>query len=160
MGSASPSPAPPADRPVFWKELYWFAIICLGGAALALALLPGRLARHRATLDLEEDLQAAVAGLADLEQQYEVAIAAVENDPFYKEEVQRHRLGVKRKGETLLSQPAAGPGTASPSDPAPASPSDPAPASPSDPAPASPSDPAPEGPGGPPPDPGAPGRDR
>jgi hypothetical protein len=107
---------PGADRPVFWKEVYWFALICLGGWMLALAVLPERLARHRATLDLEEDLQAAVAGLGDLERQYEAAIAAVESDPFYKEEVQRHRLGVKRRGETLLAPPgelpAPGPGEA------------------------------------------------
>ncbi len=92
-------------RPVFWKELYWFVVICLGGSILAVLVLSPRLARHRNTVDVENSLQRTVTGLARLERQYDAAIQALDTDPFYRDEVIRSVLKVKRNTEEFLKQP-------------------------------------------------------
>ena len=91
-----------SSRPVFWKEMYWFAVICLGGWILAMAVLPPRLARNRSALDMESGLRRTVARLSRLEKEYEALIPAVENDPFYRDEVYRKVLGVKKNNEEFL----------------------------------------------------------
>ena len=90
------------ERPTFWNELYWFGLIGLGGLAIALLVLAPKLARHRSTLDTEDGLRAAVAHLEQLEKQYGAAMEAMENDPFYREEVQRAVLKVKKRDEDFL----------------------------------------------------------
>ena len=90
--------------PVFWSELYWFALLSTCGIALCLWLLPPRLARNRATAEIELDLRDTVEELGDMEREYEAAILAVENDPFYREEVVRAILKVKKKDEVFLKQ--------------------------------------------------------
>jgi hypothetical protein len=92
--------------PVFWEEVYWFAVVTLLGCGLALWMLPPRLARNRSALEIEEDLVGTVAALQTMERKYEAAIAAVENDPFYREEVYRALLKVKKKDEEFLKPPA------------------------------------------------------
>jgi hypothetical protein len=94
------------EPPNFWNELYWFGLISLGGLALALLVLAPKLAKHRSTLDTEDGLRAAVARLDLLEKQYEAAIEAMENDPFYREEVLRAVLKVKKSDEVLLKESA------------------------------------------------------
>jgi hypothetical protein len=99
------SSVPPVERPVFWQEIYWFTVISLLGFSLALWVLPPRLARNRSALGIEEDLEGAVAALESTGRKYEAAIAAVENDPFYREEVSRSLLKVKKKDEEFLKAP-------------------------------------------------------
>jgi len=92
------------EGPVFWNELYWFALLSTCGLALCLWLLPPRLARNRATAEIELDLRETVEELGTMEREYEAAILAVENDPFYREEVVRAILKVKKKDEVFLKQ--------------------------------------------------------
>jgi hypothetical protein len=92
------------EGPVFWNELYWFALLCTCGVALCLWILPPRLARNRSTAEIELDLRGTVEELGNMEREYEAAILAVENDPFYREEVVRAILKVKKKDEVFLKQ--------------------------------------------------------
>ena len=92
------------EGPVFWNDLYWFALLSTCGLALCLWLLPPRLARNRATAEIELDLRDTVEELGNMEREYEAAILAVENDPFYREEVVRAILKVKKKDEVFLKQ--------------------------------------------------------
>jgi hypothetical protein len=93
---------PRRDDPVFWKECYTLVVIGLGGLLLALAVLPPRLARHRQLLEFEADLLDSVQGLQQTQAEYEAAIMAVENDVFFRDEVYRTRLGLKRGSEEFL----------------------------------------------------------
>ena len=93
-----------ADPPSFAKELYWFALICLCGWVLAVSVLSPRLARDRSSRVVEAELRQAVQQLDKLEKEYDAAIVAVENDPFYRDEVYRNILGVKRDGEEFLKK--------------------------------------------------------
>ena len=90
------------DKPVFWKECYTLVVIVLGGLLLALAVLPPRLARHRQLLEVEADLRESVQGLQRTQAEYEAAIMAMENDVFFRDEVYRSRLGLKRGSEEFL----------------------------------------------------------
>ena len=90
------------SRPVFWKELYWFALICLGAWILGVYVLTPRLARSQKSVELERDLVRIVRGLSEKEQQYQTVIAAMENDPYYREAVYRAVLGVRKKNEKFL----------------------------------------------------------
>jgi hypothetical protein len=92
------------SRPNFWMEIYWFVVICLGGAALAVLVISPRLARNRGSFDLETRLTTTTARLATLENEYGAAIQAVENDPFYREEVMRNVLEVKKNDEEFLKR--------------------------------------------------------
>ncbi len=94
----------PEPRPVFWKELYWFALICLGGWTLAVLVLSPRLSRLQSARELEGSLRLTVARLSDLEQQYEAAIQALEEDPFYRDETIRAVLNVKKSNEEFLKE--------------------------------------------------------
>lgn len=96
-----------ADGPSFWGELYWFALISVGGVAFAILVLAPRLARHESALDLEQSLRAGNQRIAKLEAEYEAGLEALENDPFYREELMRAVLKVKRADEEFL-QPKAG----------------------------------------------------
>ena len=89
-------------EPRFWNELYWFTIICLGAWIVAMIVLPPRLERHRRLAEFETDLRLSVSALRAVEQQYEAAIMAMENDPFYRDEVYRAVLGIKEKDEEFL----------------------------------------------------------
>ena len=89
---------------MFWKELYWFLVICLGGWTLAMVTLPPRLARNRSAFETAGELERVVRRLENLEKEYEAAIAAVENDPFYRDEVYRNVLGVKKSSEDFLKK--------------------------------------------------------
>lgn len=103
--TASP-PRATEPRPVFWKEIYWFTVICLGGWILALVVLPPRLARNRSAFDIENDLRRTVTHLSKLEKQYAAVIPAVESDPFYRDEVYRKVLRVKKPNEEFLKKAA------------------------------------------------------
>ena len=94
------------EQPVFWKELYWFALICLCGWVLAALVLSPRLARDRSSRDTESGLEQPVQQLETLQKEYEAAIVAVENDAFYRDEVYRNILKVKRDGEEFVKEQA------------------------------------------------------
>ena len=89
-------------KPSFWLEVYWFLLICVGGGILAILVLAPRLARHRSSLDLETEIRGTLSRLTHLERQYEAALQALENDSFYREEVIRHVLKVKKRNEDFL----------------------------------------------------------
>ncbi len=90
------------EGPVFWKELYWFAVILLCAWAAAVWVLAPKLARNRIAADREAQLRANVARLSRLEREIEAAIAALENDPYYREAVYRAVLGLRKENEVLL----------------------------------------------------------
>ena len=102
-GSAVDSEPPPSTqkpaRGNFWRELYWLVVICLLGGTIAIAVLPARAARHRSLLELERQILLRTARLEHEERELEAAILSLENDPFYREAVYRHVLGVKRSTE-------------------------------------------------------------
>lgn len=90
--------------PVFWQELYWFLLITVGGIALAIVVLAPRLAQQRSSSDVEASLRVTVAGIENLERQYDAAIEALETDPFYRDEVIRAVLQVKKNEEEFLGK--------------------------------------------------------
>ena len=67
-----------------------------------MTVLPPRLARNRSALDMENDLRRTVTHLSKLEKEYEAMIPAVESDPFYRDEVYRKVLRVKKNNEEFL----------------------------------------------------------
>lgn len=98
---------PAASGPVFWKEIYWFTVVSLAGWMLALFVLAPRLARRRTAHDMEAGLCSTTIRLARFEREYEAAIQAVEDDPFYREELIRAVLKVKKSNEEFLKDAAA-----------------------------------------------------
>jgi hypothetical protein len=94
-------------RPVFWKELYWFAVISVFGVTLALAVIPPRAGRLRRLHDLQAQLETRERTLERRERALEAAIDGVENDRFYREAVYRNILGVRKKSEEFLDLPPA-----------------------------------------------------
>jgi cell division protein FtsB len=106
--AGAPTPAPRAlgtrgeARPVFWRELYWFALIALGAWILGLLVLAPRLSRNRQAYEYEESLRREGEELTRREAQYEAAVEAMENDPYYRDEAYRHFLRVKKSGEVFL----------------------------------------------------------
>jgi hypothetical protein len=95
-------------RPSFARELYWFALISLGTWILGVYLLAPRLAKSRQSVEFERELEVSVSQLALKEREYEAAIAAMENDPFYRQAVYRSVLGVKQGEEVYIREPLAG----------------------------------------------------
>ena len=94
-----------ARSPVFWKELHEFAVICLCGWIIAFLVLPPRLEKRRLVGQMESELEATVSALQVRKEQYEAAMLAMEEDPFFRDEVYRAVLGVKKKGEEFLQKP-------------------------------------------------------
>jgi cell division protein FtsB len=92
------------ERPVFWKELYWFALIALGAWVLGILLLAPRLSRNQQAYEYEEALRREVDELGRKEVQYAAAVEAMENDPYYRDEAYRHFLRVKKPGEVFLKE--------------------------------------------------------
>ena len=111
MGSGSPtedlreSRARGEPQPTFGRDLYGFAIICLGAWILAVWILPPRLARNRRAYETEKGLQTLNSRLETKERQYEAAIGAMENDPAYRDGVYRDVLKVKKAEEEFLKDP-------------------------------------------------------
>ena len=103
--AAEPRRSLAEPAPVFWRELYAFAVISLGGITLALLVLAPRLSQVQSAHDVESRLQTGVARLANLEKQYESAIQALDADPFYRDEVIRTVLDVKKNNEEFLKAP-------------------------------------------------------
>ena len=93
---------PQDATPVFWQEIYWFVVLSLCGLTLAFFVLAPRLAQFRTTHDVEMGLKKTVARLDTLEKQYQSAIQAVDSDPFYREELIRSVLKVKKNDEEFL----------------------------------------------------------
>jgi len=86
----------------FWKEVYWFVIVSITGAAIGLWVLPARATRHRGLVELESRLREKAARLEEQKQVLETAVHDVEHDPFYREAVWRRVLGVKQNSEEFL----------------------------------------------------------
>ena len=92
----------PTSRPVFWKELYWFALICLGAWIVAVAILSPRFARNRKAYETEDELRRVCDELARKEGEFQAAIEAMENDPYYRDGIYRWVLKVKKSDEIPL----------------------------------------------------------
>jgi hypothetical protein len=91
-----------ADRPRFWDELTWFAILVLGGWILALAVLPPAMVRLREGLAFEARCRRRVEYLSDRYAALGQVVNAFETDSRYREEVIRKILGVKKRDEVFL----------------------------------------------------------
>ena len=103
-------------QPEFWRELYWFVVLCLMGWILALAVLPPKAERLATTRSIEEETRARVESLTLRELQYRQAIEALDDDPFFRGEVFHVVLGWHKDGEERLDakpvwQPNLPPGT-------------------------------------------------
>ena len=91
-------------KPVFWKELYCFACICLAGCIVALAVLPPKARRYWSLLQIEARLTARNAELDQRIERLKQAAYSMETDDFYREAAIRVRLGVKKKSEEFLER--------------------------------------------------------
>jgi hypothetical protein len=100
--SAASLPGQAAKQPVFWKEVYAFAIVCLLVWSAAAWILPPRLDRHRALRRLESDLETRIADLSSYAERIETAVASIESDAFFREAVYRKFLGVRKKTEEFV----------------------------------------------------------
>jgi cell division protein FtsB len=90
---------------VFWREVYWFVVIALIAITVALLVLPPRAVRYSSLARLESDLKTKNERLDEQQQKLESAIAAMKEDAFYKENVFRKVLGVKKNDEEVLGAP-------------------------------------------------------
>jgi hypothetical protein len=77
-------------------------VICLGAWILGIYVLTPRLAESRKSVELERDLVEVVSKLRQAEYRYQTVIAAMENDPYYRQAVYRAVLGIRKKNEKLL----------------------------------------------------------
>jgi len=87
---------------VFWREIYWFAIIALIAITAALLVLPPRAVRYSSLVRLEGELKAENERLDEQQEKLEGAITAMSEDEFYRENVFRKVLGVKKNDEEFL----------------------------------------------------------
>ena len=83
---------------VFWREVYWFVVIVLVGLTIALLVLPPRAVKFRSLSHLEAELNSKNERLNEQQKLLEAAIAAKE-DPFYRQNVYRKVLRVKKNDE-------------------------------------------------------------
>ena len=87
---------------VFWREVYWFAVISLIAVTVALLVLPPRAVRYSSLSRLAIELMAKNERLDEQQLKLESAIAAMKEDDFYKQNVFRKVLGVKKNDEEFL----------------------------------------------------------
>ena len=87
---------------VFWREVYWFAVIALIAVTVALLVLPPRAVRYSSLGRLENELKAKNERLDEQQQKLLSAITAMKEDDFYKQNVFRKVLGVKKNDEEFL----------------------------------------------------------
>lgn len=90
---------PVGRQPEFWREIYWFVVLCLIGWILALAILPPKAAHLATTQAIEENTRARVEAITRRELQYRQAIEALDEDPFFRGEVLHIVLGWHKDGE-------------------------------------------------------------
>jgi cell division protein FtsB len=84
---------------VFWQEVYWFAVIALVGITVALLVLPPRAVKFRSLSRTEAELKAKNERLDEQQKLLEAAITAMKEDPYYRQNVYRKLLGVKKNSE-------------------------------------------------------------
>ena len=84
---------------VFWQEVYWFAVIALVGITIALLILPPRAVKFRSLSRLEAELRTKNEILDEQQKLLEAGITAMKEDPFYRQNVYRKILGVKKNDE-------------------------------------------------------------
>ncbi len=101
-GSKTESPPDGTIRPNFWLEVYWLTILGLCAWIAALAILPPALVRLRESLAFEADCRRRVETVSARHTDLKKTLNAFENDPYYREEVIRAILGVKRYDEVFL----------------------------------------------------------
>ncbi|MFP6631813.1 MAG: hypothetical protein VCD16_04210 [Planctomycetota bacterium] len=87
---------------VFWREVYWFAVIALIAVTVALLVLPPRAVRYSSLGRLENELKAKNERLDEQQKKLLSAITAMKEDDFYKQNVFRKVLGVKKNDEEFL----------------------------------------------------------
>lgn len=84
---------------VFWLEVYWFVVIALVGITIALLILPPRAVKFRSLSRLEAELRTKNEILDEQQKLLEAGITAMKEDPFYRQNVYRKILGVKKNDE-------------------------------------------------------------
>ncbi|MDE0740369.1 MAG: hypothetical protein OSB83_14300 [Planctomycetota bacterium] len=89
---------------VFWLEVYWFAVIALIAVTVALLVLPPRAVRYSSLGRLENELEAKNERLDEQQLLLLSAISAMKEDDFYKQNVFRKVLGVKKNDEEFLDE--------------------------------------------------------
>ena len=89
---------------VFWREVYWFAIIALVSITVALLVLPPKAVEHRSLSLMEAELKAENGILDEQQKRLDAAITAMKDDPLYREAVFRKVLGVKKNDEVFLDE--------------------------------------------------------
>ena len=96
MESAKQKP----DR-VFFRELYWFVVICIVGVTIALLVLPPKARKYWTMLELESKLAARNEQLLQ-----EAVVLRTRHgslsDPLYREALIRKILGKKKNSEEYL----------------------------------------------------------
>ena len=89
---------------VFWREVYWFAIIALVSITVALLVLPPKAVEYRSLSLMEAELKAENEILDEQQKRLDAAIPAMKDDPLYREAVFRKMLGVKKNDEVFLDE--------------------------------------------------------
>ena len=89
---------------VFWREVYWFAIITLVAITVALLVLPPKAVEYRSLSRMEAELKTANENLDEQQRMLDAVITAMKDDPFYREGVFRKVLRVKKSHEVCLDE--------------------------------------------------------
>lgn len=100
--SKTESPLDGTIRPNFWLEVYWLTVLGLCAWIVALAILTPAFVRLRESLAFEADCRQRVEAVSARNTDLKKALNAFETDPYYREEVIRAILGVKRYDEVFL----------------------------------------------------------
>ncbi len=87
---------------VFFKEVYWFIVICLVGSILAILVIPPRASKYWKMLELESRLASRNAELEEQARVLDARAESMDTDPFYREAEIRKILGVKKNSEEYL----------------------------------------------------------
>jgi hypothetical protein len=94
---------PAGDRGArFWSDLYWFVVITLAAAIVASLVLPPRTAETIDLLRRERRIARQIEELTERERVLAAALAAIQNDPIYREGVLRNAYNLRRANEESL----------------------------------------------------------
>ena len=86
---------------IFFKELYWFVLICIAGCIVGLLVLPPRARKYWKMRELESKLTTRNLEFRAKEHSLKSRLDGL-NDPFYKEALTRKVLELKKNTEEYL----------------------------------------------------------
>ena len=89
-----------SDR-VFFREIYWFVVICLIGVTAALVVLPPKAHKYWTMLELEARLTTRNDQLREEAHELRVRRQSL-SEPLYREGMIREILGRKKNSEEYL----------------------------------------------------------